>query len=219
MKKGRTNIIHTLLNTCLYSTSCTSGAQTLPRCTSVQGDPPTSVQGDGAHCRHRRVVLTPPNSHASLPTPLLQLIPTATACRCQGFCSPATTRSRHTAPCPLLLRRAFFCLGNQLFRLPWFQREVAVRVPAGWRMLSLWAALTAVTALLLELQNLPKQRPKPVTQLPRHQGPRGSPLQVLHFKGYEQMLPPSRSFVSSANSRNDQPRSCTWHSRLCPSVL
>lgn len=40
--------------------------------------------------------------------------------------SPLSPPAHFTPPHPLLLWHAASCLGNQLFRLPWFQREVAV---------------------------------------------------------------------------------------------
>lgn len=90
-----------------------------------------------------------------------------------------------------------------------------MRVPVGWRILLLWVVLTAATALLLGAIKPPQKWPKPMTQLTRHQRPRVSLLQVLHFKKYKQTCPPSYSFVSLASSRNNYTRSCTWHLRLC----
>lgn len=87
---------------------------------------------------------------------------------------------------------------------------------ARWLCVCLWAALAAATVLLVRAIKPPHKWLKPMTQLPRRQRPRVSLLQVLHFnQRYKQTHPPSYSFVSLANSRNNQPRSCTWHIRLC----
>lgn len=87
---------------------------------------------------------------------------------------------------------------------------------ARWLCVCLWAALAATTVLLVRAIKPPHKWLKPMTQLPRRQRPRVSLLQVLHFnQRYKQTHPPSYRFVSLANSLNNQPRSCTWHIRLC----
>lgn len=134
--------------------------------------------------------------------------------------APLPARARSTPARPLPLRHASFCLGNQLFRLPWFQREVAACVPVGRRILLLWAALTAATVLLLGAIKPAQKRPKSVTQLIRCQRPCVSLLQVLHFRRrYKQTCPLSYGFVSLANGHKNSPRSCSWNLGFCLSVL
>lgn len=142
---------------------------------------------------------------------LLHLGPIALASRCQGCCSCHLTLTPHR-PVPSCYDMPHSALEINYLGCPDFK--------ARWLCVRLWAALAAATVLLVRAIKPPQKWPKPMTQLPRRQRPRVSLLQVLHFsQRYKQTHPPSYSFVSLANSRNKQPRSCTWHIRLCLSVL
>lgn len=66
----------------------------------------------------------------------------------------------------------------------------------------------------------PQKWLKTMTQLTRRQQPRVSLLQELHFtQRCKQTCPPSCSSVHLASGHNNEPGPCTWHSRLCLSVL
>lgn len=192
MKKGRINIIYTLLNTCLYSTSHKGGPNI-----AQEGDTLIAATADfSSPFHHSRVPLpVPPCSHRphrprwQVPGPLLPchrpLAPHPPGPSC--YDTPPSASEINYLGCPD-------------FSVRWLR----VWVPAGWPTPLLRAALTATTLLLLGALSPPQKWPKPMAGLTRRQGLHPSLLQVLHFKQrYKQACPPSYGFASSANTRNN----------------